>query len=99
MLFYMKASEEGFRPGSAPDEINPYTALGVSSSAPQTEIRKVYKKLAIQFHPDKNPDCGERCVQRFDEISKAFEKVGDPVKRAAFDSNKGVSKDVLGNAA
>ena len=48
----------------------------------------MYKKLAIQFHPDKNPECGERCVLRFDEISKAYDKVGEPEKRKAFDSNK-----------
>lgn len=98
MLFYMKAAEEGYHPGLAPDEMNPYQALGVSPSASDAEIKKVYKKLALQWHPDKHDkDCAE-CKKRFDEISTAYDKIGDQNKRRAFDNNRASKKEVLTGA-
>jgi DnaJ-class molecular chaperone len=63
---------------------NPYTVLGVKPDASADEIRKVYRKLAKQFHPDLNP--GNREAEaRFKDISTAYELVSDPDKRGRFD--------------
>lgn len=61
---------------------NYYEILGVSKDATQEDIKKAYRKLAIQYHPDKNPDGGEK----FKEISVAYDTIGDVSKRKEYDS-------------
>ncbi|CAH8449809.1 unnamed protein product [Dicrocoelium dendriticum] len=58
-----------------------YDILGVSPNATPEEIKKAYRKLALQHHPDKSKDNGEK----FKEISQAFEVIGDPTKRKIYD--------------
>lgn len=61
-----------------------YKALGVDKKASQEEIKKAYRKLARQYHPDKNP--GDKDAEaRFKEISTAHDTLGDPEKRKAYD--------------
>jgi curved DNA-binding protein CbpA len=61
-----------------------YTTLGVPRSADEKEIKKAYRKLAQQYHPDKNP--GDKSAeQRFKEINEAYTVLSDPDKRAKFD--------------
>lgn len=95
LLFTLKAGEEGWRPGVQESEaINPYDALGVSRSASQGEIRKAFKKLAMEWHPDKHDvDC-VKCKERFNEISVANDKVGTPEARKAYDANKTKRKEL-----
>ncbi len=61
---------------------NYYEILGVSKDATQDEIKKAYRKLAIQYHPDKNPDGDEM----FKKIAEAYEIIGDETKRRNYDS-------------
>ncbi len=61
-----------------------YAALGVAPSASQDEIRKTYKRLARQYHPDLNPADAES-EERFKEISVAFDVLSDPDKRKLYD--------------
>ena len=62
----------------------PYEALGVKSDASAEEIRKAYRKLAKEFHPDLNP--GKKAAEdRFKEISGAYDILSDPEKRARYD--------------
>lgn len=64
-----------------------YRVLGVKRSATQDEIRGVYRKLAKEFHPDRNP--GDKAAEeRFKQISAAFDVLGDPEKRKRYDSGE-----------
>jgi len=62
-----------------------YKTLDVSKSATETEIKKAYKKLALKWHPDKNPDNLEEANKRFKEISEAYEVLSDERKRRVYD--------------
>lgn len=61
-----------------------YEILGVSSDAEMNEIKKVYKTLAKQYHPDKNPG-NKEAEQRFKEINEAYHAISDPEKRKKYD--------------
>jgi molecular chaperone DnaJ len=61
-----------------------YEILGVERSAPADEIKKSYRKLAMQFHPDKNPD-DKAAEEKFKEATEAYEILSDTDKRARYD--------------
>jgi DnaJ-class molecular chaperone len=63
---------------------DPYTALGVKKDASADEIRKAYRRLAKQFHPDLNPG-KPAAEERFKSIAAAYDLLSDPEKRARFD--------------
>ncbi|MDP3891097.1 molecular chaperone DnaJ [Nocardioides sp.] len=60
-----------------------YTVLGVARDADGDAIKKAYRRLARQLHPDVNPD--PETQERFKEVSRAYEVLSDPQKRAAYD--------------
>ena len=55
-----------------------YEILGLQKGASEVDIKKAYKKLAVKWHPDKNPDSREQAVEKFREISEAYENLSDP---------------------
>jgi len=71
-------------PAMAATQRDYYEVLGVTRSATVEEIKKSYKKLAIQYHPDKNSG-DQEAVLRFKEAAEAYEVLGDPDKRARYD--------------
>lgn len=61
-----------------------YQVLGVTRDADQTAIKKAYRKMAMQFHPDKNPG-DKQAEEKFKEAARAYEVLGNPEKRARYD--------------
>ena len=61
-----------------------YKLLGVSKTATQDEIKKAFRKLAIKYHPDKNPG-DKKAEEKFKEANEANEVLGDAVKRKKYD--------------
>lgn len=68
--------------GQKPDY---YVVLGLSRNASEQEIKSGYRKLALQFHPDRNPENPEGAGEKFREITEAYSVLIDPQKRAAYD--------------
>ncbi|XP_076816369.1 uncharacterized protein LOC143462193 isoform X1 [Clavelina lepadiformis] len=65
-----------------------YKVLGVTKAATEEEIKKAYKKLAKQWHPDKNPKQKDHAEKKFKEISEAYQVLSDGVKRIDYDKNR-----------
>ncbi len=61
-----------------------YKLLGVERNASQDEIKKVYRKLAMKYHPDKNPG-NKQAEEKFKDITEAYEVLSDKTKRARYD--------------
>merc|ERR1712045_314487 len=69
-----------------------YDILGVKPNANDNELKKAYRKLALQYHPDKNKEPG--AGERFKEISMAYETLSNPEKREIYDQygEKGIKE-------
>jgi len=73
---------------------NPYETLGLSANASQTEIVRAYRRLARQFHPDRQPP--ERKVwaeEQMKRLNEAYAILGDPQVRARYDAGLGLRTD------
>lgn len=77
-----------------------YNILGVNKNATEEEIKKSYRKLAMQYHPDKNQGKEKWANEKFKEINEAFGVLGDPEKRRQYDTfgRVGNPGDIFGNA-
>jgi DnaJ-class molecular chaperone len=62
-----------------------YRILGVPKNASDAEIKKAYRKLAMQYHPDRNPGKEKWANEKFKEINEAYGVLGDPQKRGQYD--------------
>jgi molecular chaperone DnaJ len=74
-----------------------YEVLGVVKNASLDEIKKAYRKLAVKYHPDKNPG-NKEAEEKFKEATEAYEVLGDEKKRAAYDQFGFAGVDQLGGA-
>ena len=61
-----------------------YETLGVSKGASASDIKKAYRKLALKYHPDKNPDDAS-AEEKFKEAAEAYEVLSDDTKRQQYD--------------
>lgn len=62
-----------------------YQILGVPRNATSEQVKKAYRKLAMQYHPDRNPGNEKWANEKFKEINEAFSVLGDPDKRKQYD--------------
>lgn len=63
-----------------------YAILGVDKNADDNALKKAYRKLAVKWHPDKNPNNKEFAEKKFKEISEAYQILSDPEKRKIYDA-------------
>ena len=66
---------------------NFYEVLGISENATEEEIKKAYRKLSLQYHPDRNSNDPE-CVKKFQKIGEAYETLSDKQKRHEYDMTR-----------
>jgi len=62
-----------------------YELLGVSKTVSEDDLKKAYKKAALKYHPDRNPNNKDEANAKFQEINKAFQTLNDPEKRKRYD--------------
>ncbi|KAJ8352775.1 hypothetical protein SKAU_G00242510 [Synaphobranchus kaupii] len=76
-----------------------YHILGVSRNASSEDIKKAYRKLALKWHPDKNPDKVDEAERKFKEISEAYEVLSDGTRRDDYDhgSRRGMHSTGFGS--
>lgn len=66
-------------------ETNYYEVLQLPRNSSDADIKKAYRKLAMKWHPDKNPDNTEEAAIKFQEIGEAYDVLSDTQKRAIYD--------------
>ena len=76
-----------------------YAILGVGRNASADEIKKAYKKMALKWHPDRNPSSQKEATEKFKEISEAFQVLNDPEKKQIYDmyGEEGLNGNVPSN--
>lgn len=63
-----------------------YQILGLQKGASEDEVKKAYRKLAVKWHPDKNPSNRERAEAKFKEVGEAYDVLSDPEKKQVYDA-------------
>lgn len=73
-----------------------YKILGLTNTASAAEIKRAYKKLALQWHPDKNQDNKEEAENKFREVAEAYEVLGNEEKRERYDRGEDMEEQQMG---
>ncbi|NXQ79985.1 DNJB8 protein, partial [Nyctibius grandis] len=76
-----------------------YKVLGLQESASQDDIKKSYHKLALKWHPDKNPSNKEEAEEKFKAVAEAYKVLSDPRKRSVYDRSVKKSRSHQGRSA
>ena len=83
-----QSSTKGAAAKDAPQKTDYYELLGLDFQATDDEIKKAYRKKALELHPDRNYGDVEQATQRFAEVQSAYEVLSDPPERAWYDSHR-----------
>jgi curved DNA-binding protein CbpA len=75
---------------------NYYDILEIDKNSDENEIKKSYRKLAVKWHPDKNPDNKDDAEKKFKEISEAYQVLSDPQKREIYEKALRIGKEHVG---
>ena len=75
-----------------------YEILGITKGAGEDEIKKAYRKLAIKYHPDKNPD-DKAAEEKFKEAAEAYEILSNPEKKQRYDQYGHAGVGEIGRAS
>ncbi|KAL5971871.1 hypothetical protein TSMEX_000396, partial [Taenia solium] len=80
------------------EEVDYYAVLKVDRGADDESIKRAYRRLALKWHPDKNPDNKERAEMQFKLVSEAYEVLSDPRKREIYDryGKEGLANEGVG---
>ncbi|KAK4815027.1 hypothetical protein QYF61_013903 [Mycteria americana] len=76
-----------------------YKVLGLQKSASQDDVKKSYHKLALKWHPDKNPSNKEEAEKKFKAVAEAYKVLSDPQKRSLYDMSLKESRSHRGRSA
>ncbi|NXX58831.1 DNJB8 protein, partial [Scopus umbretta] len=76
-----------------------YKVLGLQKSASQDEVKKSYHKLALKWHPDKNPSNKEEAEKKFKAVAEAYKVLSDPQNRSLYDRSVKESRSHRGRSA
>ena len=78
-----------------------YSILGVPRNSSDDEVKKAYRKLAMKYHPDRNPGKEDWANEKFKEINEAYAVLGNPEKRSQYDrfGTVGDVSDIFSNRA
>lgn len=81
------------------EKLDYYEILNLDRDATESQIKKAYRKLAMTYHPDKNPDNKEEALKKFQEIGEAYDVLINEEKRALYDKygHEGLSEDFNDN--
>jgi len=69
-----------------------YRILGVEQNASPEEIKRAFRRLALKFHPDRNPENPELAEEKFKEINEAYSVLGDESRRREYDRLLGLTR-------
>ena len=78
---------------SADDPKQLYEQLGIEPTATEAEIKKAYRKAALKWHPDKNPDDKETATENFQKVGSAYAVLSDPEKKERYDRTGSIGDD------
>ena len=92
-LFFICVSIISIDSKKSDDENDFYKILGIKKDATDAEIKKAYRKLALKWHPDKNPNNREEAEEKFKKINEAYSVLSDKNKRRQYDRGGDFSFD------